>query len=132
MPVPERSQPGSVPGSPYAIGPVQIRPSEGVGAAPARSAADLSRGGLNAADLCRSFGDERAVDHVDLQVVPGQIHALVGLNGAGKTTLMRLVLGMLRPDRGSVTIFGRQAPTPGTTCGAELVTCSTRRSATPS
>jgi ABC-2 type transport system ATP-binding protein len=31
---------------------------------------------------------------------------LVGLNGAGKTTLMRLILGMLRPDRGSVTIFG--------------------------
>jgi ABC-2 type transport system ATP-binding protein len=108
MPVPERSQPGSVPGSPYAIGPVQTRPSEAVGAAPARSAADLSRGGLNAADLCRSFGPERAVDHVDLQVLPGQIHALVGLNGAGKTTLMRLLLGMLRPDRGSVTIFGRQ------------------------
>jgi ABC-2 type transport system ATP-binding protein len=47
------------------------------------------------------------VDHVDFQVLPGQIHALVGLNGAGKTTLMRLLLGMLRPDRGSVTIFGR-------------------------
>ena len=63
--------------------------------------------GLNAADLCRSFGTERAVDHVNLQVLPGQIHALVGLNGAGKTTLMRLLLGMLRPDRGSATIFGR-------------------------
>ena len=60
-----------------------------------------------ASDLCRSFDSERAVDHVDLQVFPGQIHALVGLNGAGKTTLMRLLLGMLRPDRGSVTIFGR-------------------------
>ena len=70
------------------------------------TAADARRDGVDATGLCRSFGPERAVDHVDLQVLPGQIHALVGLNGAGKTTLMRLLLGMLRPDRGSVTIFG--------------------------
>jgi ABC-2 type transport system ATP-binding protein len=107
MPVPERSQPDSVSGPPSGIGHVQRRPLEAVHSAPARSATDPGRGGLDASDLCRSFGAERAVDHVDLQVVPGQIHALVGLNGAGKTTLMRLLLGMLRPDRGSVTIFGR-------------------------
>ena len=107
MPVPERSQPDSVPGSPSGIGHVQTRPLQAVNAAPARSATDPSSGGLHASDLCRSFGAERAVDHVDLQVSPGQIHALVGLNGAGKSTLMRLLLSMLRPDRGSVTIFGR-------------------------
>jgi ABC-2 type transport system ATP-binding protein len=44
---------------------------------------------------------------VDLDVAAGQIHALVGLNGAGKTTLMRLLLGMLRPDSGTVRIDGR-------------------------
>ena len=54
-----------------------------------------------------------AVDHVDLQVSTGQIHALVGLNGAGKTTLMRLLLDMLRPDQGAVTIFGRPVATAG-------------------
>ena len=41
---------------------------------------------------------------VDLEVLPGQVHALVGLNGAGKTTLMRLLLGMLRPDAGTATV----------------------------
>jgi ABC-2 type transport system ATP-binding protein len=107
MPVPEHSQPDSVSGSPSGIGHVQRQPLEAAHPAPARSATDPGRGGLDASDLCRSFGAEQVVDHVDLQVLPGQIHALVGLNGAGKTTLMRLLLGMLRPDRGSVTIFGR-------------------------
>jgi ABC-2 type transport system ATP-binding protein len=107
MPIPERSQPNSVSGPPSRIGPVQTRPLQAVDRALARSTDELSRGGLHGSDLCRSFGPERAVEHVDLQVLPGQIHALVGLNGAGKTTLMRLLLGMLRPDRGSVTIFGR-------------------------
>jgi ABC-2 type transport system ATP-binding protein len=106
MRVPERSQPDSVSGSPSGIGPVEPRPLDAVDPASAGSTTDPSGGGLAASDLCRSFEAERAVDHVDLQVLPGQIHALVGLNGAGKTTLMRLLLGMLRPDRGSVTIFG--------------------------
>jgi len=55
---------------------------------------------LRAEALVRHFGEERAIDGVDLTVGPGEIHALVGLNGAGKTTLMRLLLGMLTPDSG--------------------------------
>lgn len=55
-------------------------------------------------DLARAFGPERALDGVDLDLHAGEVHALVGLNGAGKTTLMRLALGMLRPDRGTVTL----------------------------
>lgn len=43
---------------------------------------------------------------MDLDVVEGEVHALVGLNGAGKTTLMRLLLGMLRRDNGTVHICG--------------------------
>jgi ABC-2 type transport system ATP-binding protein len=108
MLVPERSQPDSVPGSLVATELRRRTPRRPAGdPAPAWSVSDSDRGGLHAADLCRSFGPDRAVDHVDLHVLPGQIHALVGLNGAGKTTLMRLLLGMLRPDRGSVLIFGR-------------------------
>ncbi|MEX5298314.1 ABC transporter ATP-binding protein [Kocuria sp. CPCC 205292] len=49
----------------------------------------------------------RAVDRVGLEVAPGEIYALLGLNGAGKTTVMRMVLGMVRPAAGSVTVLGR-------------------------
>jgi ABC-2 type transport system ATP-binding protein len=61
---------------------------------------------LEAQRLSRAFGAEPAVVDVDLTVGPGQIHALVGLNGAGKTTLIRLLLGMLRPDRGRAVVLG--------------------------
>ena len=68
---------------------------------------------LMAKKLSRSFGEEVAVDDIDLEIHPGEIHAIVGLNGAGKTTLMRLMLGMLRPGTGQATILGsvaQQAP----------------------
>nr|WP_202627973.1 ABC transporter ATP-binding protein [Cellulomonas sp. APG4] len=59
---------------------------------------------LRVSGVRRSFGPEHAVAGVDLTVRAGEVHALVGLNGAGKTTLMRLMLGMLRPDAGSVRL----------------------------
>lgn len=61
---------------------------------------------LEVVGVGRCFGRTTAVDGISLKVEPGQVHALVGLNGAGKTTLMRLMLGMLRPDHGSVVIDG--------------------------
>ncbi|MFF2844689.1 ABC transporter ATP-binding protein [Paenarthrobacter sp. NPDC057981] len=63
--------------------------------------------------VSRSFGSGGGVHKLDLDVAAGEIHALVGLNGAGKSTLMRLLLGLLVPDSGDVTIFGntvRAAP----------------------
>ena len=57
---------------------------------------------LDVSGVRRSFGTEVAVDGLDLTVRTGEIHAIVGLNGAGKSTLMRLMLGMLRPDAGTV------------------------------
>lgn len=59
---------------------------------------------LRLAGLRRRFGDEIALDGLDLTVDPGEIHAIVGLNGAGKSTLMRLALGMLRPDDGDARL----------------------------
>lgn len=56
--------------------------------------------------LTRTFSSGVGVTGVELAVAAGEIHALVGLNGAGKTTLMRLLLGMLHPDSGSVEIDG--------------------------
>ncbi|TCP55008.1 ABC-2 type transport system ATP-binding protein [Tamaricihabitans halophyticus] len=53
-----------------------------------------------------SFGEGIGVAELDLAVAEGEIVALVGLNGAGKTTLMRLAVGMLRPDSGTVRVLG--------------------------
>ncbi|UIP59686.1 ABC transporter ATP-binding protein [Agromyces marinus] len=56
--------------------------------------------------LARAFRGGAGLHGVDLDVAAGEIHALVGLNGAGKTTLMRLLVGMLRADAGSVRVRG--------------------------
>jgi ABC-2 type transport system ATP-binding protein len=68
---------------------------------------------LEAQNLVRLYGDERAVDGVDLQVCAGEIHAIVGLNGAGKTTLMRLLLGMVVATSGQALIGGVDARSAG-------------------
>jgi ABC-2 type transport system ATP-binding protein len=62
---------------------------------------------VHARGLVWTFDDGTGVRGADLHVYPGEIHALVGLNGAGKSTMMRLLLGMLKPAAGSVTIAGR-------------------------
>ncbi len=58
--------------------------------------------------LRKSFG-RPAVDGLDLEVRPGEVFALLGPNGAGKTTTLRMVAGLLRPDAGSVRVFGIDA-----------------------
>jgi ABC-2 type transport system ATP-binding protein len=50
-----------------------------------------------------------AVDHLDLTIRAGEFYALLGPNGAGKTTTLRMVAGLLRPDAGTVRIFGIDA-----------------------
>jgi ABC-2 type transport system ATP-binding protein len=67
---------------------------------PAAAAASL-RG------VAKRFGVVRALDGLDLTVGEGEIVALLGPNGAGKTTAVSLLLGLSRPDRGTVEIFGR-------------------------
>ncbi|MGH1549684.1 ABC transporter ATP-binding protein [Leifsonia poae] len=59
--------------------------------------------------VSRSYPDGVGVHELSLEVAAGEVHALVGLNGAGKSTLMKLLLGMLRPDAGTVTIGGFDA-----------------------
>jgi ABC-2 type transport system ATP-binding protein len=53
--------------------------------------------------------DRLAVDALDLTIRSGEFYALVGPNGAGKTTTLRMVAGLLRPDAGSVSVFGIDA-----------------------
>jgi ribose transport system ATP-binding protein len=54
--------------------------------------------------LTKAFGGELALDHVDLDVADGEIHALLGPNGSGKSTLIGCLSGRLTPDDGSMTI----------------------------
>ena len=55
--------------------------------------------------------DRLAVDALDLTIHSGEFYALLGPNGAGKTTTLRMVAGLLRPDAGSVAMFGIDALT---------------------
>jgi ribose transport system ATP-binding protein len=57
-------------------------------------------------DLCKSFGDTLAVDHVSFAVQRRQILALLGENGAGKSTLIKLLAGIYQPDQGSILFHG--------------------------
>ena len=57
-------------------------------------------------NLHRRFGDRWILTGLDLEVKPGQIHALLGRNGSGKTTALRILLGFMEPHAGRSTIFG--------------------------
>lgn len=64
---------------------------------------------LELADVTYSYAERPAVEDVSLTVESGDFLGLVGPNGSGKTTLLKLMLGLLRPDEGSVTLFDRPA-----------------------
>jgi ABC-type branched-subunit amino acid transport system ATPase component len=63
---------------------------------------------LEARGLRKAFGALTVTDRVSLQLAAGARHALIGPNGAGKTTLVGLLSGTLRPDAGSIHIFGEE------------------------
>jgi len=60
--------------------------------------------------VTKAFGAMTVLDRVDLRVEAGEIYGLLGPNGAGKTTLIRAIVGLVRPDSGSITVFGRRIP----------------------
>jgi ABC-2 type transport system ATP-binding protein len=57
--------------------------------------------------LVKRYDTVTAVDGVDLVVNQGEVYGYLGPNGAGKTTSMRMILGLIRPDEGTVRVFGR-------------------------
>ena len=64
---------------------------------------------LEITGLTKRYGDgQLAVDDLSLRVERGQILGLLGPNGAGKTTTLRALMGLLHPDTGTITIFGRR------------------------
>ena len=56
--------------------------------------------------IVKQFPGVRALDGVDLDVVPGEVHCLLGQNGAGKSTLIKVLAGVHQPDEGSITWQG--------------------------
>jgi len=62
---------------------------------------------LKLSKIHKSFGPTIALDGVDLDLRQGEVHALIGENGAGKSTLMNVIAGSLRPDRGTMEIYGQ-------------------------
>ena len=61
---------------------------------------------VHAEDLHKHFGSTQAVNGVSLRIAPGEIYGLVGSDGAGKTTTMRLLVGALKPNHGSIEVCG--------------------------
>ena len=62
---------------------------------------------IEADNLCRDFGNFRAVDHVSFQVKQGEIFGLLGANGAGKSTVFKMLTGILRPTGGEGKVAGQ-------------------------
>ena len=62
---------------------------------------------VETSDLTKRFGAQLAVDGLSLAVPERSIYGFLGANGAGKTTTLRLLLGLLRPNRGSIRMFGQ-------------------------
>ena len=61
--------------------------------------------------LTKSFGTQRVLEDIDLEVYPGEIMVVIGGSGCGKSTLLRQLIGSLAPDQGSIRMFGSEITT---------------------
>lgn len=55
-----------------------------------------------------SYGDNLAVDNVSFEIKPGEIFGVLGANGGGKTTTFRMIMGLIKPDKGEISYFGNK------------------------
>ncbi|GAA3578145.1 ABC transporter ATP-binding protein [Microlunatus spumicola] len=69
---------------------------------------------VRAEGLTKRFGALTAVDAISIQVSEGEVYGVLGPNGAGKTTFLRMLFGLIRPDAGSLEVFGRTWERDGT------------------
>lgn len=68
---------------------------------------------VNISHISKRYGEVLAVNDVTLQVEQGTVYGVLGPNGAGKTTLLRMLFGLVRPDSGELSVFGRSWNTDG-------------------
>jgi ABC-2 type transport system ATP-binding protein len=66
-----------------------------------------NRNAVSLTAVTKRYGEVRAVAGVDLQISPGEVVALLGPNGAGKSTTIEMLLGLVKPDTGTVEVYGR-------------------------
>jgi ABC-2 type transport system ATP-binding protein len=62
---------------------------------------------VDAVGVTKTFGAVRAVDDISVRVKAGEVYGVLGPNGAGKTTFLRMLFGLIRPDAGTIRVFGR-------------------------
>ncbi len=58
-------------------------------------------------NVTKSFGSKKAVDDLSLSIPKGSLYGFIGPNGSGKTTTIRMILGIIRPESGSIRVFGQ-------------------------
>ena len=59
-------------------------------------------------DLCKQYGNALRVAHLDLDVPEGSVYGFLGPNGAGKSTTLKMILGLVHPTAGSISVFGKE------------------------
>ena len=69
---------------------------------------------VDAVDVTKRYGQLTAVDAITVQVAQGEVYGVLGPNGAGKTTFLRMLFGLIRPDAGTIKLFGRTREEAGT------------------
>lgn len=75
--------------------------------------AGAMRNAIETSSLTKFYGTFRAVDALDLAIVPGEIYGLLGSNGAGKTTVIKMLCQLLKPNDGRITLLDRELPHDG-------------------
>ena len=63
---------------------------------------------LKVSNITKYYDDFLAVDHLNFEVKEGEIFGLLGINGAGKTTTFRMIMGLLDPTEGEITLDGKK------------------------
>src|SRR4051812_12199957 len=69
---------------------------------------------VDAVGVTKRYGELTAVDAITLQVAQGEVYGVLGPNGAGKTTFLRMLFGLIRPDAGTIKLFGQTWQDAGT------------------
>ena len=73
----------------------------------------MSEAAASVEGVSKSFGHLKVLDDISLQVRAGEVYGLLGPNGSGKTTLIRMLVGLVLPDAGTVTVLGTAMPDVG-------------------